>query len=623
MIRLLGKPAVERASRPQRPPRGRKAWALLAYLLLEEQPPSRRQLAQMLFGEADDPLRALRWTLAELRRCIGEGLRLDGDPLRCEIGADIRVDVRLLADEGGDGDEAALLDLTGELLEGIDLSGNELFDSWLVVERHHMAALLDARLRQAAVSLLGTGRPQAAVAYAARIVATNPLEESNHELLIRALALSGDEAAALRQVAVAEDVIHRELGVPVSPVLREAAFVGAHSAMTAPVSGRAASVSELDAGRAALAAGAVDAGLQCLRRAVDEADRCGDLALKAEALNALGGALVHAARGRDEEGAILLREAVELATRLGDDRTAVVAYRELGYIDVQAGRRQTAEDWLRKAGTVATTDEDLAAISGVRGMNSSDHADYPSAFHHLQASVEHAQRARDRRQEAFSLSLIGRAHLLRGEPRQAAAALNRSIELVHEERWMAFLPWPQTLLAELDLAAGDGGHAADALERAWHLACRLNDACWEGMAARGLGLLCTARGQHELADRWLAEAASRSSRMPDRYQWVRAHVLDTLAGNLLDRGEPDQADPIIATLSRLAARCEMRELLVRAHQHRYRSGNRAALDTARLLARDIDNPALTELLRDRVTADTGSGRSVRPVARTGSVSRGI
>src|SRR5215472_7085105 len=134
MIRLLGKPAVERASRPQRPPRGRKAWALLAYLLLEEQPPSRRQLAQMLFGEADDPLRALRWTLAELRRCIGEGFRLDGDPLRCEIGADIRVDVRLLADEGGDGDEAGLLDLTGELLEGIDLSGNELFDSWLVVE---------------------------------------------------------------------------------------------------------------------------------------------------------------------------------------------------------------------------------------------------------------------------------------------------------------------------------------------------------------------------------------------------------------------------------------------------------------------------------------------------------
>ena len=84
-------------------------------------------------------------------------------------------------------------------------------------------------------------------------------------------------------------------------------------AMSAPVGGRAAAVSELDAGRAALAAGAVDAALQCLRRAVSEADRVGDVALKAQALSALGGALVHAVRGRDEEGSILQREAVELA----------------------------------------------------------------------------------------------------------------------------------------------------------------------------------------------------------------------------------------------------------------------------------------------------------------------
>ena len=50
------------------PPRGRKAWALLGYLLLAERPPSRRHLAELLFADADDPLGALRWTLAELRR---------------------------------------------------------------------------------------------------------------------------------------------------------------------------------------------------------------------------------------------------------------------------------------------------------------------------------------------------------------------------------------------------------------------------------------------------------------------------------------------------------------------------------------------------------------------------
>ena len=71
-IRLLGPPALERDGRSAAAPRGRKAWAVLAYLLLAERPPpGRRQLAELLFGDADDPLGALRWTLAELRRALG------------------------------------------------------------------------------------------------------------------------------------------------------------------------------------------------------------------------------------------------------------------------------------------------------------------------------------------------------------------------------------------------------------------------------------------------------------------------------------------------------------------------------------------------------------------------
>jgi DNA-binding SARP family transcriptional activator len=598
-IRLLGTPTVERDGRPRPPPRGRKAWALLAYLLLEPRLSSRRHLATMLFGEADDPLRALRWTLAELRRCVGDGLSLEGDPIRCTLSVDVRIDVRMLSDE--DDEPASLLEIDGELLDGLDLSGsgNQTFDSWLVVERHRLSALLDARLRQAAVSLLATGRADDAITYAARVVASNPLEEGNRELLVRGLAMSGDHTAALRQVALGEDVMRRKLGVAASPALRDAASTGPRSAMTAPVVGRAAAVSEMDAGRAAIAAGAVDAGLQCLRRAVAEADRCHDVALKAEALTALGGALVHAARGRDEEGSILLSEAIGLAARVGDDGTAVIAYRELGYVEVLAGRRETADAWLAKADSIATTDKDLGAILGVRGMNCSDRGDYPSAFEHLRSSVEHAERGRDRRQQAWSLSLIGRAHLLRGEQGQATTALTRSIELVNDERWMAFLPWPQTLLAELNLAAGDGACAADSLERAWHLARQLNDSCWEGMAARGLGLLSTTRGEFDAADHWLAEAAARSARLSDRYQWVHAHVLDTLITNLLDRGEYERAGAVTATLSRLAARCEMRELVVRAHLHRHRSGDQPALQAARLLGHDIDNPALAELMLAR------------------------
>ena len=593
-IRLLGKPTVDREGQPETSPRGRKAWALLAYLVLSDRPPSRRQVAEMLFGNADDPLRALRWTLAELRRCVGDALTLDGDPLRYTSAPGTRIDVELLTEDNTD--PAELLDLDGVLLDGVDLSGHEAFDSWLIVARHRLAAQLDARFRQLTVASLATGDSAAAIGYAGRLVAANPLEEGNHELLVRALAMSGDSTAALRQVALARDTFARELGVEISAAVHDAAATGSRSAMTVAVGGRAAALSELDAGRAAVAAGATEAGLQCLRRAVSEADRCGDLVLKANALAALGSALVHTARGRDEEGAILLREAVELAAKTGDERTAAVAYCELGYVDVQAGRHRTAEAWLAKADAVAATDEEHGAIFGVRGMSASDHADYPAAFTHLNASVEHAGRAVDRRQQAWSLSLIGRAHILRGEPSQATGALTRCVELVTEERWIAFLPWPQTLLAELTLAEGNDVSAAATFERAWHMSQQLNDACWEGMAARGLGLLSTARGQFDAADLWFAEAATRATRLSDRYQWVHAHVLDSLAEALLNRGESDRAGAIVASLSRVAARCDMRELVVRAHLHRHRLGDVTALAAARVLAADIDNPALLRLV---------------------------
>ncbi|GFJ85891.1 AfsR/SARP family transcriptional regulator [Phytohabitans houttuyneae] len=71
IVRLLGPPSIDVDGSPARSPRGRKAWALLSYLLLAERPPSRRHLAELLFADADDPLGALRWTLAELRRSLG------------------------------------------------------------------------------------------------------------------------------------------------------------------------------------------------------------------------------------------------------------------------------------------------------------------------------------------------------------------------------------------------------------------------------------------------------------------------------------------------------------------------------------------------------------------------
>src|SRR5687768_16994794 len=99
-IRLVGPPTIERDGRPAPAPRGRKAWALLSYLVLAERPPSRRHLAELLFGDANDPLGALRWTLAELRRSLGVDA-FGGDPVTVRLDS-VAVDIDLVRGESAE-----------------------------------------------------------------------------------------------------------------------------------------------------------------------------------------------------------------------------------------------------------------------------------------------------------------------------------------------------------------------------------------------------------------------------------------------------------------------------------------------------------------------------------------
>src|SRR5260221_9001019 len=117
-IRLLGAPRIERDGEPGAGPRGNKAWALLAYLLLSRQPSSRRKLAELLFSEADDPLGPLRWSLAQLRQALQQPSALRGDPVELALDLDVEIDLRRLRSVGLR--ETNEIDtFTGELLEGM------------------------------------------------------------------------------------------------------------------------------------------------------------------------------------------------------------------------------------------------------------------------------------------------------------------------------------------------------------------------------------------------------------------------------------------------------------------------------------------------------------------------
>jgi tetratricopeptide (TPR) repeat protein len=478
--------------------------------------------------------------------------------------------------------------------------GCPAFETWLTYQRRHVAGICEALMGEAALQRLASGDAPGAQELAARLVSLDPLELRWQELLIRCLARSGDRVGAERQVAVCEELFMRELGIPLGPELGMAAREGEDPAAGA-AGDRDAALGQLEAGKAALDAGAIQPGLDCLRLACAEAAASGDGGLRARSLAALGSALVHVVRSRDGEGAAMLHEALAVAEQAGEQSSASLACRELGYIDVQAGRNASGGRWLARASELATSDEERCAILGIRGMALSDRAHYPAALELLEQSVELAESCGHPRQAAWSLSLIGRIHLLRGDYAVAANSVDRSLELVASERWTAFRPWPESLRAELSLRTGTSNRALDRVQDTFRLACRLGDPCWEAAAARVIGLEHAAAGDTHSAIEWLRQARSRTTRVSDPYEWVHAHVLDTLALFAIDGNDAD-APVIVNALNELAGRTGMREFAVRAHLHDARLGADGALEAARLLGSEIDNPALEELLRAAASA---------------------
>lgn len=600
-IQLLGAPRVERDGQAVPAPRGLKVWALLAYLLRSDTRATRQHLAELLFEDAEDPLAALRWNLSELRRLLGDaGLR--GNVPALSFTPERYVDVEALTQ----GDSALALAVPGlgrELLEGMGFASSPSFEVWLATERRHLQATAEAVLREAALTRLANGAAGEAADLAARLVRRNPLDENFQALLVRSLAAAGDGVGAARQAAACRELFRRELGIEPGATLEAAARTVTALPTARPATGRVAALAQLEAGEAAIGAGALDAGLQCLRRAIVEADHTGDPVLRTRARLALGGALVHAARGHDEEGATALHEALAV----GQDASpplAAAACRELGYVEFLRGRYERAQVWLARARPLAGDDRaEQGRIAIVHGATLSDTAHYPEAIAMLFDAVAFSNGIGEPRQLAYALSMSGRALMLHGELDAAAEALDRSIAMA-QSRWTAFLPWPESLRAEIDLQRGDVAAASDRFEHAFALGCQLGDPCWEGIAGRGLGCVAIARGEVARAVETLTDAIARCMRLPDAYLWGKCHALDALCG-LAARQSLPQAATWIDEMLQLAARSGMRDFTVRAHLHRAALGDGASAAAARLLACDIDSPALCEALNP-------AGRPSRP-----------
>jgi DNA-binding SARP family transcriptional activator len=582
--RLLGPPRIEDSGQPCPPPRSLKSWAVLARVALTARPVGRRELAGELFGEADDPLGALRWSLADLRRSFGMSALLCGDPLSLSPG-ELWVDARAMEDGS-----LPVEDIGGGLLEGIEPRNCPGFDVWLLLARLDCTARGMQELRRRALSLLAAGEAEAAMAAAGRAARLDPLDEGAQELFVRVLVAAGRGGLAAVHLASCEALFAREGLVP-SPALRSAV----RDPGLAPrprMRARVVAASLLQAGTAALDAGAVDAGIETLRRAAAEAVQAGDPVIQAEVQRALGSALVHAVRGSDGEGAVVLHRAL-LAARTADQPALVAdVLRELAFVDVQAGRHASADRALREASQHASGDRALlAGVLAMRGMNQADRGRHAEAAELLTESADMARGAGRARQEAWSQGILARSLLLAGQVQPAREAAERSIQAARSERWNAFLPWPQVLRAQCLAEAGRWREASEDAEHAFVLACELGDPCWEGMAARALGMLAMRAGDLSAAHAWLADARRRCDRVSDRYVWVSAYIglaqLETAA-----RENIDLIAPAAARLYEHAVRGDLPEFLAWALVYQAESGDHAKVALARSAAAGIANREL-------------------------------
>lgn len=180
--------------------------ALLALLALDG-PATRERIAAWLWPDAgrERARTSLRQRLFRLRERAGRDVVAGADVLA--LAQDAAVDLGEL-DRLADDATA----LPGELLEGLHFDGDDELGAWVGAARERWRARRRERLGEAAARLESEGRIAAALAYAERLSADEPLAEHAQRRRMRLHHLRGDTAAALACYEALHAAMRRELG---------------------------------------------------------------------------------------------------------------------------------------------------------------------------------------------------------------------------------------------------------------------------------------------------------------------------------------------------------------------------------------------------------------------------
>jgi DNA-binding SARP family transcriptional activator len=200
--------------------RSQRAVGLLGYLTSERRTIAREYLATLLWpDEASGTGRGkLRRELYNLVKILPGCWETDAQTVRFLPAKNTSVDIYMLqAMETEKRWQGAADLLGGEFLEGLYLSDNSRFETWLLAEREHWRERSRVILASARDALTRRGHYAEAVGYGQRLLQLAPWDEEAHRQVMYLLAWTGQREAAIRQFALCQQALAEQLAVAPSP----------------------------------------------------------------------------------------------------------------------------------------------------------------------------------------------------------------------------------------------------------------------------------------------------------------------------------------------------------------------------------------------------------------------